>query len=178
LVDGIKVRTLSPTTNVVYTFYHPFNHFIKEGIGLRQIVDLAVMLYAYHDEIDKDKLKRMLRKLGLYCMFKAFGTILTDYIGLSEKYFPFKLVEKDRKKENLILADVLYKGNFAKSVRNNNLSAMQYKKETFKLMFRQCCNYFSLAPSELIFFMPRRFKGDVLVLRNKIVSKFQGMHEN
>ena len=172
-VDGMKVKTLSPTTNVVYTFYHLFNHFIKEGIGLRQLVDMAVMLKAYHEEIDKDKLEQMLRKLGLYRVFRTFGSILTDYIGLSEQYFPFKLEEKDRKKENLILEDILYKGNFAQSVRENDLSPLRYKVETFKMMFHQIRNYFSLAPAELLFFMPRRLNGDLCVMRNKMVSLFR-----
>ena len=176
-MDGMKVKTLSPTTNVVYTFYHLFNHFIKEGIGIRQLVDLAVMLHAYHDEINKGELERMLRKLGLYRVFRAFGSILMDYIGLCETDFPFKLKEKDRKKELLMLEDVLYKGNFAMNVRENDLSPLRYKVETFKLMFHQIRNFFSLAPAELLFFMPRRLNGDLCVLRNKMVSLFRGHEE-
>lgn len=177
VVDGMKVKTLSPTTNVVYTFYHLFNHFIKEGIGLRQLVDLAVMLYAYHEEIDRSKLEGMLRKLGLYRVFKTFGSILIDDIGLAETYFPFKLEEKDRKKAEMILADVLYKGNFAQSVRENHISGIRYKSETFRLMFHQIRDYFSLAPSELFFFIPRRFNGNLCVIRNKVVSLFRKHEE-
>lgn len=176
-IEGMKVKTLSPTTNVVYTFYHLFNHFVKEGIGIRQLVDLAVMLYAYHEETDKGKLERMLRKLGLYRVFKTFGSILIDYIGLGETYFPFILEEKDRKKEDIILEDILYKGNFARSVRENDQAGMKYKMETFRLMLHQCLNYYSLAPSELFFFMPRRLNGDLCVLRNKIVSLFRNHEE-
>lgn len=46
-INDIDVSTLSPTTNAVYLFIHIYHHFMKEGIGLRQLCDWAVFLNHY-----------------------------------------------------------------------------------------------------------------------------------
>ena len=46
-IDGAKVKTLEPTIYAVYVFLHLFFHFIREGVGLRQLCDWAMVLHIW-----------------------------------------------------------------------------------------------------------------------------------
>jgi hypothetical protein len=50
-IDGVKVRTLSPTLNAAYVFIHLFFHFIREGVSLRPFCDWAIVLHYYYSGI-------------------------------------------------------------------------------------------------------------------------------
>ena len=113
-VDGYKTPTLPPTFNVVYTFLHLYHHFVKLGVAIRQLCDLAVLLHHHRDDIDKAQLKEWLEQLGFINAFTAFGTILTEKIGLPEEDFPFPITPTDRKYGAKALKLILKHGNWGK----------------------------------------------------------------
>lgn len=153
-VAGTPIHTLDPMLNVVYTFAHLFIHFIKEGIGLRHLCDLAVLLHHYNSEIDGEALQTLLRRLGLLRAFSAFCYMLRDYLGLPEEDVPFALDPRWKRYSARLMDSVLYAGNFAKTVREDSHSKRGYKWVTFKMMARHCWQYFRLAPLECAFFVP------------------------
>lgn len=162
-IDGVNVRTLSPTINAVYLFLHLYFHLIREGVSLRQFCDWAIMLHHYRNEIDKGVLEDILQQLDMIKGYKAFGCILVDEIGLPESDFPMEINEDDRQWKEKILHDIFKGGNFGK--RNHKAkSALGFKIETFRMAVNNSIHYYSLAPSEMRMMIPKMIKINLKLL--------------
>ena len=59
-LNGIEIAMLPVVEDLIVVFRHWFNHLLLEGIGLRQTLDLAVLLNAYKDKIDVALLQKHL----------------------------------------------------------------------------------------------------------------------
>ncbi len=112
-IDGYAVPTLAPVYNALYIFVHIFEHFIKEGIGLRQLVDWRVLMGGI-DWVDEEivLLEHHLNGIGLRKAFIGFGAILVDYLGLPEERFPFCISEKDHENASPLIKNIIEMGNF------------------------------------------------------------------
>ena len=165
-IDGVKVRTLSPTLNAAYVFIHLFFHFIREGVSLRQLCDWAIVLHHYNAEIDKDKLIRILLELDMFDAYCAIGTILVDELGLPKKEFPVSLDDNDRKWKEKILEDIFRGGNFGK-LHHQAHSSWKFKVETMCVALRNSFRYYRLCPSEVGGMIPRLLKGNLKILLAK-----------
>ena len=162
-IDGVKVRTLSPTLNAVYVFIHLFFHFIREGVSLRQLCDWMIVLHYYKDEIDKDLLQEMLSDLDVFDAYGAFGTILVDHLGLPANEFPMPLDDNNRKWKGKISKDIFGGGNFGKLHHKVNIS-WKFKMETMRLVVRNTFRYYRLCPSEIGGMIPRLVKTNLRLL--------------
>ena len=165
-IDGVKVRTLSPTLNAAYVFIHLFFHFIREGVSLRQLCDWAIVLHHYNAEIDKDKLIRILLELDMFDAYCAIGTILVDELGLPKKEFPVSLDDNDREWKGKILEDIFRGGNFGK-LHHQAHSSWKFKVETMCVALRNSFRYYRLCPSEVGGMIPRLLKGNLKILLAK-----------
>lgn len=162
-IDGVKVRTLSPTVNAVYLFLHLYFHLIREGVSLRQFCDWAIMLHHYRNDIDKEALKEILQQLDMIRGYRAFGTILVDELGLPEEEFPLPLAEEDRGMKKKILEDIFQGGNFGKH-NHKAKSALGFKMETFRMALNNSIRYHSLAPSEMRMMIPKMLRINLRLL--------------
>lgn len=163
-----KVRILPPTIYAVYVFLHLFFHFIREGVALRQFCDWAVLLNHYYQEIDVLQLEEILVKLNMLKGYKAFGSILVNYLGLPAEKFPFSIEKKDRKWEQKIICDVFQGGNFGKKNHTVNKVGLKFKLETAAVSIRNVFTYYPLAPRDLRNYLIRLIKGNiVLFLKGK-----------
>lgn len=162
-IDGVRVRTLSPTMNAAYVFIHLFFHFIREGVSLRQLCDWAMVLHHYKDEINKDELKKILSDLDLIDACRAFGTILTDHLGLPVNEFPMPLGDNNRKWQVKLLKDIFGGGNFGK-LHHQAQNSWRFKIETLQLAIRNTLRYYRLCPSEIGGMIPRLIKGNLRIL--------------
>ena len=162
-IEGVKVRTLSPTLNAADVFIHLFFHFIREGVSLRQLCDWAMVLHHYKDEIDKEELAQLLSDLDLIDACRAFGTILTDKLGLPVSEFPMSLGETDRKWQVKLLKDRFGGGNFGK-LHHQAQNSWRFKIETLQLTIRNTLRYYRLCPSEIGGMIPRLIKGNLKIL--------------
>lgn len=165
-IDGVKVRTLSPTLNAAYIFVHLFFHFIREGVSLRQICDWAVVLHHYKNEINKKELIEILSELDMTKAYKAFGSILIDDLGLPASEFPFELSDNDRKWHDRILEDIFKGGNFGK-LRHQARKKWKYKYETMRVAIRNTFRYYWLCPSEVGGMIPRLVKGNLRIMMKR-----------
>lgn len=147
-VEGTDIATLPPTLSAVYTFCHLFHHFIREGVGLRQLCDMAMQLHACHDSIDRQELTTIIEQLGMTRAYKAFGCILTEKLGLPAAYFPMTISDDDRRWTDAIMNDIFKGGNFGKD-HHKAQSAWRFKLETLRLVMRNTFKYYQLAPREM-----------------------------
>ncbi len=166
-IDGVKVRTLSPTVNAAYIFIHLFFHFIREGVSLRQLCDWAMVLHHYKNEIDKDKLLEILFDLDMFDAYCAFGTILIDHLGLPAEDFPMPLGDNDRKWQNQLLKDIFEGGNFGK-LHHQAHKSWQFKIETLRLVLRNMFRYYRLCPSEIGGVISRLVKANLKIISGRV----------
>ena len=108
---GYPVKTPSVNFNVFYIFNHLWHHFIADGVGLRQICDLCVLLHRFHGQIDHDYLQNVLERMGLLKQWKIFGSIAVDKLGLPVEEYPFYDKKYSRLKEKVFRL-VMLEGNF------------------------------------------------------------------
>ena len=155
MVNGVAINTLNPTLNIFYTFVHLYGHFIKMGVALRQLCDLAVLLHHYKSQIDRELLKELLQQFGFVRAFNAIGSILVDKIGLPEDDFPWEIQAKDKKRGQKALKLIWKHGNWGKYERsydtqNKNLNYFWGKT------YHRICNhilFFQLSPKENLFML-------------------------
>lgn len=164
-VNGVEVKTLSPTMNAAYLFVHLFFHLIREGVSLRQFCDWAIFLHTHRDQIDKQKLTDFIQNLDMLDGYKAFGSILVDELGLPEDEFPLIITDEDRLWKTKILEDVFIGGNFGKQ-NHQAESAIGYKYETLRLAIRNSIRYYKLAPSEMRMMIPKMIGINLKLLHN------------
>ncbi len=88
-IDGLKITTPEETFNVFFTFLHAWQHFFETGINMKQICDVAVLLHAKRDIINKKRLKEMLTKLHLMEVWQLIMYIIEQYLDVSKDECPF-----------------------------------------------------------------------------------------
>ena len=155
-IDAADVYALSPLMDIIVIFKHLFNHLLVEGVGLRQICDLALTLDRNRGLYDETILSKRLHQIGYYRGFKAMGALMVDYIGLSQSSFPFKLSPSDSRWGRVILNEVLAGGNFGKYGRENHSPSWRKSIETAWIAMRHCFKFLPLAPVDILFLIPRR----------------------
>lgn len=153
IVDNVFVPTLEPNVYAAYVFVHLFFHFVREGIGLRQMCDWAAILHYYREGINQYELERILKGIGLFKAYCSFGYILIDMLGLRD--FPFEVKKKDQVWEDKILRDIMRGGNFGKSIKQPLEHGWRTKVRTMCFTLRNCWRYFWLAPCELALTIPK-----------------------
>uniref|UniRef100_UPI004026379F nucleotidyltransferase domain-containing protein n=1 Tax=Phocaeicola vulgatus TaxID=821 RepID=UPI004026379F len=166
-INDVEIPTLPPTLNSIYLFVHIYHHFLKEGIALRQLIDWMMFFEAKHEEIVVSELTAKLERLGLLRAFKAFGAILTEVLGMNEKFFPFTLADTDKKYVDKIMAIVLRYGNFGKYGRKAQQSGWKHSLETGMRSFRHIMQFFWLSPAENLLWIPMLIKHSI----NKNIKK-------
>lgn len=164
-VGNADVPTLSATVNAVYLFLHIFEHLILSGIGLRQFCDWAMLLHHCHNEIDKTSVATYLEDLGMKKAYKACGSILVEYLGVSEKEFPIPIDKADRRLGERILKDILHMGNFGKDIRKVKKKGFLHSLETGWIGIKQSVKFFNLAPKEVTLIYLKKFNWSIRKLR-------------
>lgn len=81
-IDGLSITTPEETFNVFFTFLHAWHHFIETGMNMKQICDIAVLLHAKRDVINRNRLKDMLTKLHLMEVWQLIMYIMVRHLGL------------------------------------------------------------------------------------------------
>lgn len=82
--NGTQIFRLSKENDIVYVFVHYFNHFYKEGVGLRQICDWCRLMWTYRNDIDVKKVEERIKRMGLVSEWKAFYALASKYLGMPD----------------------------------------------------------------------------------------------
>jgi hypothetical protein len=117
-----KVKLPPVQFDVVFIFAHMLAHFMKGGVGLRQICDCMMFLHNNYEDIDKDILKEDLEQLGLTKFWKVYAAMAVDFFGYPKKKMPFYDANLKRKGE-MMLENVFKTGNFGAIQKKSQLSS-------------------------------------------------------
>lgn len=125
--NGTRIFMLSKGNDIVYVFVHFFNHFYKEGVGLRQICDWCRLMWTYRDEIDVKKIESRIRKMGLVSEWKAFYNLASRYLGMPDLGSGL-MVHDSRfdKKADRIMEFILKSGNMGHNRDMSHFSKYPY----------------------------------------------------
>ena len=115
-LDGFEVTLPSEEFMVFYTFFHAWHHFITSGAGWRQVTDVALTLHAYHDSLDRDKLRQWLNAMHLMQPWQTFGYLMVQQLGLPEAEMPFYDASARRRAQRLY-SQIMAEGNFKRNSR-------------------------------------------------------------
>lgn len=155
-INDTDVLTLSPTLNVIQVFKHLFHHLLIEGVGMRQVCDLAMLISRTHNEIDWDMLGHHLKKIGYYKAFLAMGALLITHLGLPQECFGFASWKKYVRWGDKILSNVFERGNFGKFNRKHSKPGLKKSLETARIAMGHCLTFLPLATSDIIPLIPKR----------------------
>lgn len=109
---NMEVMIPSVMMTIIYEFYHLWSHFVRGGIGLRQVCDWRMCLHNYFGQYDVKELCSKLEYFGLMRPWVGFSGLLVDYLGLPAEEMPFY---KKSSKTERILNLIFDEGNFGKN---------------------------------------------------------------
>ena len=95
--------------NLIYQLCHVLHHFLKEGIGLRQLVDYHFVLKNAYGKVDVKEIEKTLKHVGLYQIARAVMYIEHELLGLEEKYL---IVPENEKMGKFLIQEIMISGNF------------------------------------------------------------------
>lgn len=157
-LNGIEIAMLPVVEDLIVVFRHWFNHLLLEGIGLRQTLDLAVLLNAYKDKIDVALLQKHLQAIGYWKAFKAMVAMMEQYFGLLSADYYCNLEKNDYCYGNKLLQVVLESGNFGRKKYKTLVPGTKKSMETGKRTFVHYVKFFWLAPIDILFLIPKRIR--------------------
>lgn len=82
---NISFKTFKPTYNYLILIIHLFNHFIKGGVGIRQIMDIAKFYDTYFDEINFNLIRNILERIDALYFYDAVMFICKKYFSIDCK---------------------------------------------------------------------------------------------
>lgn len=160
-----EVCVLPPTEDLIVVFKHWFNHLLVEGVGLRQTLDLAVLLNAYRDKINVARLMTALDGIGYMKAFRAMLAMIKQYFDIDwlDSFFVFDRC--DERYGSKLMAAVMESGNFGRKAYRNNTEGKKKSMETATRALCHCVTFLRLAPTDIICLIPRRIG---ITLKQKI----------
>ena len=171
-----QVFLLGKENDIVYVFVHFFNHFYKEGVGLRQLCDWCRLMWTYRDEIDVKKIEGRIQEMGLVSEWKAFYNLASRYLGMPD--FGSRLMVHDSrfdKKADRIMEFILKSGNMGHKrgswlMEHDSWLSRQYVvRKAFSMGRRigDLINHARIFPLDSLRFFPR-------IMFNGVVSAMRG----
>lgn len=107
-LGGQEVSVPTVGFNLVFQLCHIFEHFITQGVGLRQVVDYYYLLL-HATETDRREAMAVIRNIHFADFTGALMWVLGEVTRLDCSKM---LVQPDEKKGRVLLAEILAGGNF------------------------------------------------------------------
>lgn len=122
----VKITVPEETFNVFFTFLHAWHHFIETGMNMKQVCDVAVLLHAKRDVLNRERLKEMLTKLHLMEVWQLMMYIMVQYMGMEKEECPF-YTEGCKERAEMLFERVLAEGQ-ARMLEKINAEGVSYLK--------------------------------------------------
>ena len=95
-IEGFFIQVMNENDQLLYLICHCFKHFINNGVGLRQIMDIAMYSKLHYDKIDWHRLYAKMKKINGSDFMQCIYSISNDYLDVtfSQINFPNELIHK------------------------------------------------------------------------------------
>ena len=154
-----QIFMLGKENDIFYVFVHFFNHFYKEGVGLRQLCDWCRLMWTYKDSLNYGLLEQRIKRAGLVSEWKAFYNLASRYLGMPDldSRFMFRDSSFDKKADR-IMEFVLKSGNMGLNRDMSHFSKYPYLIRKCVSMGRRIgdlINHARIFPLDSLRFFPR-----------------------
>ncbi len=113
-IEGVAITMPEETFNIFFVFLHAWHHFATTGMSMKQLCDVAILLHAHKDIIDRVHLKEMLNTLCLMEVWQLIMYIMVHQLGVLQEECPF-YTEKSKERAELLFERVLVEGSARKA---------------------------------------------------------------
>lgn len=120
-IDGEKIHTFSVDCNFLILIIHLFNHFIKGGVGIRQVMDIAKYYELNNEKIDFAFIRDVLNRICAYQFYEAV-------IYICKKYFLLDYSGTENAVAEELLDDMMAAGAFGTSFKYREHSGAMTKR--------------------------------------------------
>lgn len=132
-LNGMAITVPEDTFNVFYTFLHAWHHFIETGMNMKQLCDIAVLLHAKRDGIDRERLREMLNRMCLKEVWQLFMYIQVQHLGATQEECPF-YTDRCKKRAELLFERIIWEGSsrIPEEMDTERVSYLKRKWMTFQ----------------------------------------------
>ncbi len=113
--DGNSFNILGKNDGLYFAASHMIKHFVKDGLGLRQISDWLLYVKKYRDEVQLDDFNSVIRELGFEKFINAIYSVGNEYFKMN--------FEAEYESPEDILSDMDEGGSFG----HNDIDRTRYK---------------------------------------------------
>ena len=143
--NGTDIKLPSPTFDAFFILHHAVRHMTVEGIGFRQICDWIMYLDRHHDKVDTELLEKKLKEFNLTQVWKEFGLLAINILGLNAEHLPLHQCRMKSRKTYELTRHIFISGNFGKFDTNiKNRSKTTYLKRKWRSFRYQSSRLFKL----------------------------------
>jgi len=129
--DKYQFYGLKTYPQLLFLFFHLAKHFISGGLSIRAMMDVALHIKKYRDEIDFYDFNNVLEKSGMKVFYLTMLNFMVKYCCFSKEDFP-NFEDVDEKSIGLLYTDLESGGWIGVSSQTNNLAMLTYAKEKQK----------------------------------------------
>lgn len=149
-INNVPAKVLAPLQCHLLLMTHSLKHLLNEGIGLRQLCDVAMFLKAEHDQLDGEVLQKNLKDWGIYHWANLVYAFCVKYLGLSKSFLPYAF-DLSAYNPDKLLEEVWQTGNFGQmDERMANRSQGGDSVFTAKRMLHNSVAFMRYAPGDAI----------------------------
>lgn len=149
-IEGVLVSVLNPLYNNLLLTTHSLKHVLNEGVGMRQMCDVAMFLKAEHDHIDAETFRHLLIDWGVEKWGNLTYAFCVKVLDMPTSLLPYP-IDIDRYDTDLLLKEVWRTGNFGEMDCINPdrpENKIAGKLFTGKRLFSKAWRFFRYAPGE------------------------------
>lgn len=138
-------QKLDATGSLLLQITHILKHQLGNGVGLRQICDLAISIQKL--KYDKDKLKIICKKWGIYKWSQLLFSFINKYLGVNLEDLPFP----PSGDAEMLKDEIFQSGNFGhvdKRFGNRPDNSIKKKWYSLRIVWHKTKLFFYYIPSE------------------------------
>lgn len=113
-IDSEPIPVFPESFESVFLISHMVNHVYEEGLGLRQVIDYAMLAHKACGKIDPKRHEDYLRRMHMERAHRVFVRICEKYLGLSPDIWSFQYTDKEMAFADLMTKDIMQVGNFGR----------------------------------------------------------------
>lgn len=149
-VENNVVRVLSPELDLLQLSSHALKHALNEGIGLRQLCDIALFVTRHREQLPPDIVRPLLKRFGLLRWTDLCLSYCVAHLGVSQGQLPFPV----HVRQELVASmhdEVLQSGNFGfLDERYHAQGETPRQSATARRIIRNVWRYMRLSPQEAL----------------------------
>lgn len=143
-----QIPVFPETFESVFLVSHMVNHVYEEGLGLRQVIDYAMMLKLCNRKIDRAQHEAWLKAMDMKRAHRIFVRICEKYLGLPTGICQYEYTKREKEFADKMMEDILRVGNFGRAAYTFEHNSMKGVLNNYIWVTKRAIRLGYLCPSE------------------------------